>query len=172
MAKTLIPIPNQPLRFMDYNEVRFCEKPDPYCYLHEGDDPIRAQFRQIPCGDNIVCNPDFSTGSVSAELVTNGSFTGSASGWLFTGSGWAYNSNNVKYTGNVGGAIAQTVAITAGKKYILSFTISNLTFGNLYIDLAGISTYINANGSYALTIQAGTDAAKRLSFLSIAQGII
>lgn len=43
---------------------------------------------------------DFSPGSGSglgSELVTNGTFTGSASGWTL-GDGWTYNSNNVLFT--------------------------------------------------------------------------
>jgi len=62
------------------------------------------------------------------ELTTNGTFTGSMTGWTTTAGGWAYGANNVVFTG--GGAASTLIqdlnskmTLTAGKVYEMSFTI-------------------------------------------------
>ena len=82
-----------------------------------------------------------------SDLVTNGTFTGSATGWTLGGGGgdpdWAYATNNVTH-GNGGGTATLTpttpISITAGKKYRVVLTISGYSAGTVTIGLGGAST--------------------------------
>lgn len=58
------------------------------------------------------------------ELITNGSFTGSAAGWTLGGNA-AYGTNNVVST-YIGGdpSVATTFASVSGNTYLLTFTVS------------------------------------------------
>lgn len=64
-------------------------------------------------------------GEVGGELVTNGTFTGSAAGWTL-GSGWTYGANAVSYSSSNGAApLSQNLGITAGKTYKLTYSITD-----------------------------------------------
>ena len=68
---------------------------------------------------------------IGAEKISNGTFTGSASGWDL-GSGWVYNSNNVKSVLNVNVNLKQSSSnmvtpIVAGEFYELKLSIIDST---------------------------------------------
>lgn len=88
-------------------------------------------------------------GSLGSELVTNGSFTGSATGWTVP-SGWAYSSNTVVKNSNGTGALVQTISPTKiTTEYLLTYTISNWTVGTVTPSYAGwTGTAVSANGTY------------------------
>ncbi len=91
-------------------------------------------------------------GSLGTEIINNGSFTGSASGWTLP-TGWAYSSNSVSHSSNGTGALAQTPTIFAGELYVLTLDVSNFTVGSFNIGIGGISVAtISANGSYSFRI--------------------
>ncbi len=67
----------------------------------------------------------------AGELVTNGTFTGSATGWELNG-GAAYGTNNIAITSS--GGLYQTVSsLTATKKYRSTFNISGWSTGKVQI---------------------------------------
>ncbi len=156
MSKTLVPIPNQPLRFTDYNEAVFCKKPQAYNYMHQPGDPLRAQFKQIPCGESILCNGKFNMGQwLGQNLVVNGAFTGNPDGWTLTG-GWSYFSNNIIFNGS-GGSAFQSLDIVTGKTYRVQFTVSQISGGSLYYGLgdSGLDNFITGDGVYSFDVVAG-----------------
>lgn len=82
----------------------------------------------------------------SSNLVTNGTFTGGASGWtLGSGGGapdWAYGTNNVTH-GNGGGtaALQPTPALTvvAGQRYAVKYTVSGYSAGSIVASIGGVN---------------------------------
>jgi hypothetical protein len=93
-----------------------------------------------------------SVSSGVTERITNGTFTGNASGWTL-GAGWTYSSNSVSHSSNGINALTQSVSVVVGERYEVSFTISNLTVGTVTVSLGGVSlgTY-SANGTYTARI--------------------
>jgi hypothetical protein len=61
------------------------------------------------------------TATLGAELVTNGTFTGSAAGWTL-GAGWAYGVNNVVVTPVGAGTLSQNITVTNGVTYLVSWS--------------------------------------------------
>jgi hypothetical protein len=93
-----------------------------------------------------------SISSNASERITNGGFTGNASGWTL-GSGWTYSSNSVSHSSNGTSALTQSVPLAAGERYEVSFTISNLTFGNVSVSIGGVNLgTFSANGTYTTRI--------------------
>lgn len=83
------------------------------------------------------------------ELTTNGTFTGSASGWTLA-SGWTYSTNAVNKDGAGTGALEQDIGAKADAVYLLTFTISSWTAGTtLTPSIGGVDgTAITGNGTY------------------------
>jgi predicted lipoprotein len=89
---------------------------------------------------------------LGTEKVTNGSFTGSASGWTL-GSGFAYSSNSVSKTSNGTAGLTQSIGTILGEEYLIVFTISNYTAGTVTPVLGIVSgTAVSANGTYSQRI--------------------
>jgi hypothetical protein len=81
--------------------------------------------------------------NISYTKVTNGTFTSNANGWTL-GSGWSYNSNNVKITPGAGlGTMTQDCSVVAGETYILSYAIGSYAAGSVTASCGGVtlSTY-------------------------------
>ena len=96
------------------------------------------------------------TGTLGDELVTNGTFTGSATGWTL-GTGWQYVSNLVRKNADGTGTLSPTIPITivAGNYYTLTFTISNWTVGSVTPSIGGvILDSIGQNQIYIRTFKA------------------
>ena len=99
------------------------------------------------------------------ELVTNGDFTGDATGWSL-GTGWAYGTNNVVATA-ASGILIQTYdpgVLVDGATYRVTYTISGYVDGTyraqLYGNLqTGQGVNRTANGTYTETITVSDDAA-------------
>lgn len=83
------------------------------------------------------------------ELVTNGAFTGAATGWTLA-SGWTYSANAVNKDGAGTGALEQSIGAKADAVYLLVFTISSWTAGTtLTPSIGGVDgTTITTNGTY------------------------
>ncbi|HVE80923.1 MAG TPA: hypothetical protein VNA68_02170, partial [Candidatus Dormibacteraeota bacterium] len=79
-----------------------------------------------------------SEATLGSEKVTNGTFTGNATGWTL-GTGWAYNSNNATKTAGTASDIEQNISASAGETYRVAFTISNRTAGCLTPEVGGVS---------------------------------
>ena len=101
------------------------------------------------------------------ELITNGSFA-SASNWSVTG-GFAIASGVASRTGSASSNLTQTVSITSGKTYIVSFTVSGLTgSANLQptFDGADSAGQITSNGTFFVQMTATAARTSLLFFVS------
>ena len=80
--------------------------------------------------------------TLSAELVTNGSFTGGSTGWtLYSGTVFNSGTNAIDKTGDGTTSLAQTTLnATAGATYKITFTVSNWTVDGLSISFGGVVT--------------------------------
>ena len=92
-----------------------------------------------------------STGAVGANLVTNGTFTGNATGWtLGLGGGapdCAYAANNVTHASGGGTtALEPTTPLTivAGSVYEVKYTITNWTSGSVTASVGGTNGAVAA----------------------------
>lgn len=148
---SLVQIPNQTVAFnYPLNDCDSCDDRD-YCTpLVEGE-TVDFQFIQTPCGENLICDPTLR--AIGANLITNGTFTGSAASWTL-GAGWAYGVNIVTLTTNTG-ALTQdlTGLITANRYYFIRFTVSAVTLTpDLRVKLGGtqVGSPITAAGNYTL----------------------
>jgi hypothetical protein len=109
----------------------------------------RAFAHRTYVQSNAVISADPSTEGV--ELVTNGNFTGGATGWLF-GAGWAYGANNMVAT-SASGVLYTNIAHTIGKTYKVVVTLSNVTSGSLGMQIGGsdvTATIGNSNGTFTV----------------------
>ena len=89
-----------------------------------------------------------SVSSSFQERVTNGSFTGSSSGWTLS-TGWAYLSNAVTHNANGTGGLTQAISMSPGERFEVTLTLSNVTSGGVSITVAG--SYVGAastNGTF------------------------
>ena len=97
---------------------------------------------------------------VSANLLPNGTFTGSATGWTL-GSGWSYSSNAVVHSsGTATLTPSPAMTVVAGHEYEVTFTISGATTGNVTASIGGVSgTARSTNGIFTekLTATATTN---------------
>lgn len=97
--------------------------------------------------------------TLGSEVLTNGSFTGSATGWTF-GSVWSYSSNAVNKSSNGTATLSQTISIYLQREYLLTYTISNWTAGSVTPTLGGFTgTTVSANGTYTERFVATSSAA-------------
>lgn len=89
-----------------------------------------------------------SVSSTSSERVSNGTFTGSATGWTLS-TGWVYSSNSVSHTTNGAGGLSQNLSLNLGERFEVTLTLSNVTSGGVTVTVAG--TYLGAastNGTF------------------------
>jgi len=103
----------------------------------------------------------------SADLITNGTF-GSSSNWSVTG-GWAISAGVATRTGSAASNLSQTVSITSGKTYIVTFTITNISgTANLQPTFDGNDSagQITSNGTYGLQMVAGGARTSLLFYVS------
>jgi len=78
-------------------------------------------------GDFIVRNGSqgiMSMTSVGSDILTNGTFTGSATGWTLQN--WAYSSNSVRMGTGIPRNLTQPVNLDVGAIYVLEYTVSNV----------------------------------------------
>lgn len=167
MPKSITSILNQPIRYGEPSEGDCQCTEQEQCLLVASNQRVYSQLKILPCGDFAVCNNSLDAESVcngefdlGAELVTNGTFTGSATGWTL-GTNWAYETNDVRATAAAAGqTLSQTIAsLAVGSFYYVSYTISSYSAGDVRVTLGGTNgTTRNANGTYTELIQvaAGT----------------
>jgi hypothetical protein len=165
------------LQFIDNQPIIFDSQLDTYspckkdnsiqCAYYTDADTLFVQWKQTPCDDtNKLCNADWVNGA--PNLITNGTFSGSSTGWTLganPGCTVTFNAttNAIDWTTPVPGplpvsSIEQTIAgLTAGTKYEITFTVSNLSSGGVNVNLGGTSYPNNtyANGTYTITATAG-----------------
>lgn len=92
------------------------------------------------------------------QRVTNGSFTGSATGWTLN-TGWTYNSNAVYHSSNGTGVLSQGITVYNGGLYRVTYTLIDPQTGSFTGTCTptvwGVTlTQRNAIGTYTQTIVA------------------
>lgn len=99
-----------------------------------------------------------SDATLGAELVTNGSFTGSATGWTL-GTGWAYGSNQANKNADGTGTLSQTTVVpVVGKMYKVT------------LDCV-IATGFPQSGTFTVTLGGYTSEVQNL-FLNVTKQIV
>lgn len=128
-----------------------------FCTPYNNGDPIIFQFKQTPCDTtNILCAPNLE--NTNPEKVSNGDFDTNGS-WTF-GTGWAWDSVNkrAKRTSGSNGVLTQTLGITSGKSYVVTFRIDNgFSSTQIFVRLGNTlhTPGFNVSGTYSVIITAG-----------------
>lgn len=95
--------------------------------------------------------------TLGSELVTNGDFSGGATGWTTNGTAsgaggtWDFNTASNIY-------VKQTISASAGNVYRVTGTISNYVRGTPYVNI-GVGTIVylpTTNGTFSLDVTAGS----------------
>jgi len=104
-----------------------------------------------------------STALLGNELVSNGNFsTVPDTSWTW-GTGWTHDTTNLEAdhtTGNTA-ALTQSISVTNGQTYQVTFTIKNRTAGSVTVDVNGVYIYnygslntFDTNGTYSRSLVA------------------
>jgi hypothetical protein len=140
----LVVIPNQPINLEPF-AVDDCNVGDnkAYCTLYNDGDYAYLQFKQTPCGGNIVTEGNF---------VTVDDWTADA--------GWTYNANSIGanlddgtyvHTPGTSDDLEQTVPFVNGNYYKLTITVGNRTAGTVTVSIGGTALDpISSNGEFTL----------------------
>lgn len=111
-----------------------------------------------PYGQNLLALPrggklyEWAPITAATELVTNGTFTGSAAGWTLAGAGLAYAANNVAWAAS-GGVLSQAIVGPTNAFNVLVFDITAFAAGTMQVSFNGVNigSAIAANGRYWIT---------------------
>lgn len=118
----------------------------------------------------------------SATMVTNGAFTGGATGWTYNDGYWSYTSNRMDKDGDGTGALSQaTVIPTAAKIYEIVYTLSDPGGGmveNVVASLGGVNgatrstlathkEYIKASDATALAFTPSNASRFRIDTIAV-----
>ncbi|CAB4141347.1 hypothetical protein UFOVP410_186, partial [uncultured Caudovirales phage] len=100
-------------------------------------------------------NLSLSTSAI--ERLTNGTFTGSASGWS-SSTGWTYTNNtmvhNLNGTNPGTGGLAQTPTLNWGERWDVQFTLSDFISGSVTVTFAGNSLgTLTTAGTYRFRVR-------------------
>jgi len=130
-------------------------------------------------------------GTYGADVVTNGTFSGSASGWTL-GTGWAYSGNSVTHSAGTASNLSQAIgSLVLGTTYEITVSVHS-TAGSVrvwigrsdqqpnYVDVLA-SAGLNQTVRLAMTAQGNTidgvflratsDSDAKVSFVSVAPSI-
>lgn len=117
-------------------------------------------------GDNVVITDAQDTITITTggdELVTNGDFTGGASGWTL-GTGWAYGTNQVDKISGTASNLSTSISVSDGEQIETQFDVLSYTSGTVTIQLSNsgaapftVGTARSSDGTFSetLTAQAG-----------------
>jgi hypothetical protein len=107
--------------------------------------------------------------ALGSELITNGDFSGGATGWT-VGTNWAITGGGAVATAALYNTdnLDQSVTLTSGRTYKLTFNITAYTAGSLRLDIPGVQSIItgsvSATGAYTYYFVAGAGGARTLRF--------
>lgn len=92
-----------------------------------------------PTANTLITN----VASLGAEKISNGTFTGSATGWTL-GTGWAYATNRVNKNADGTGTLTQTSAamvtpLVVGEYYYLTFNSLSFSVGTYTVSIGGVT---------------------------------
>jgi hypothetical protein len=137
----------------------FCDVPSAYYSVQPTD-----KYQAVEITDGTNATPGWYGIDTGPNVVSNGSFTGSASSWTL-GGGALYQSNTVGVTTGAG-TCSQNSSCLAGYLYTITYTVSNVTSGgSVQVSLGGTSgTQRTANGAYTEDIYCGAGTNQPLVF--------
>ena len=122
----------------------------------------------MPLSPALTWLPDSSgrtSATLGADVVTNGSFTGSATGWTL-GANWAYGGNKVTHSAGAVAALSQSIAQVDTTHYLVMVTTSGWTAGNFTFTINGITvTFYN-------TIETQVNATNRGAYVATSTGSV
>jgi len=96
----------------------------------------------------------------STEKLTNGTFTGSATGWTL--SNFTYSANAIAHTAGAVGSATQSVTLSAYRHYLLSITLTTTTRGGVDLQFGGV-TMLDDTGYYVCDVGTNTFSFPHLS---------
>jgi hypothetical protein len=112
------------------------------------------------------------TATLGSELVTNGDFTSNLSGWTDSGATWSWVTGSAKHTSGSISNLSQNVTVTSTNTYLIDFTISGRTSGNVTITLGavtlvdnGATTTWSGNGTNKRTLVAAASGSVALTIV-------
>jgi len=88
------------------------------------------------------------TNTLGSELVVNGAFTSDLSSWT-AGSDWTWDSGTAKSSASAYNPLSQSISLTAGQTYAISFDIGGGGDIDLYIGTPGSGDYSGQSISYS-----------------------
>jgi hypothetical protein len=89
------------------------------------------------------------TAPLGSELVTNGTFASSLSGWTDSGATWSWSSGTALHTAGSASTLSQSVTVTSGTSYQLEFVMVGRTTGSVTVTLGSVTA--NKGGTTAFT---------------------
>lgn len=127
-------------------------------------------YSESQWGQNLIANPrgggiyEWAPNVTATELTTNGTFTGSATGWVLN-AGWAYGANNIIATA-ASAAFTQSETLLPGAWYLCIINVSAYTSGTIQGSIGGVNfgSAINAAGKYFLKFNSGAGGSQILAF--------
>lgn len=79
--------------------------------------------------------------TLSGNLVTNGDFASSLSGWTDSGSSWSWSAGTALHTAGAASTLSQQFATTSGAVYAVRFTMSGRTTGTVTVSIGADTLY-------------------------------
>ena len=108
-----------------------------------------GQVTYSATGNQFTFKGSSGTATTGADLITNGSFAASLSGWTDSGSSWAWNAGVAAHTPGSASTLSQAFSVTSGQLYALRFTLAR-TAGNVTVSV-GSDTIPNRGTTNAFT---------------------
>lgn len=140
-------IPNQPIIFEDAVDACNRSLAQCYCQKYQPGDYLKLQFKQVPCGVDLICDGSFADDTqTEGEVIDNACWLGEGNagyyGWLVSSPGQACH---------IPGAAGETLdavspPFTTTKYYKLQFIISGTTAGVLTVDAGGVVFSYSTDG--------------------------
>lgn len=108
-----------------------------------------GQVTYSATGNQFTFKGSSGTATTGADLITNGSFAASLSGWTDSGSSWAWNTGVAAHTPGSASTLSQAFSVTSGQLYALRFTLAR-TAGSVTVSV-GSDTIQNRGVTNAFT---------------------
>ena len=162
----LVVIPNQPINLEPF-AVDDCNVGDnkAYCTLYNDGDYAYLQFKQTPCGGNIVSEGNF---------VTVDDWTADA-GWTHVPNsiGAGLDDGTFVHTPGTSDDLEQSAGLVNGNYYKVTITVGDRTAGTVTVSIGGTSLdAISSNGEFTLYGTAGASGILTITASSVFDGYV
>jgi hypothetical protein len=99
------------------------------------------------------------TAPLGSELVTNGTFASSISGWTDSGATWSWSSGTALHTAGSASTLSQSVTVTSGTSYQLEFVMVGRTTGSVTVTLGSVTAIKGGTTAFTTSTQVSLAAA-------------